>query len=148
MLIVLYHSGKLWNCVGKRKEFLQNYKCFIVSCRLTPNIVEYLSSIGTTGPLTASAIATARCLVQPNFKVFIALLRRIHFNRFPLKLIIFYFPPFSVANNSASNFTWRNHCNPQETFERRKTAAWRKRWHYTSRSNGWSKHGEYYCIGQ
>lgn len=40
-----------------------------VSFRLTPNIVEYLSSIGTTGPLTASAIATARCLVQPNFKV-------------------------------------------------------------------------------
>lgn len=40
-----------------------------VPFRLTPNIVEYLSSIGTTGPLTASAIATARCLVQPNFKV-------------------------------------------------------------------------------
>lgn len=40
-----------------------------VPFRLTPNIVEYLSSIGITGPLTASAIATARCLVQPNFKV-------------------------------------------------------------------------------
>lgn len=40
-----------------------------VPFRLTPNIAEYLSSIGTTGPLTASAIATARCLVQPNFKV-------------------------------------------------------------------------------
>lgn len=40
-----------------------------VPFRLTPNIVEYLSNIGINGPLTASAIATARCLVQPNFKV-------------------------------------------------------------------------------
>lgn len=40
-----------------------------VPFRLTANIVEYLSSIGITGPLTASAIATARCLVQPNFKL-------------------------------------------------------------------------------
>lgn len=40
-----------------------------VPFRLTPNIVEYLSSTGINGPLTASAIATARCLVQPNFKV-------------------------------------------------------------------------------
>lgn len=40
-----------------------------VPFRLTPNIVEYLSAIGISGPLTASAIATARCLVQPNFKV-------------------------------------------------------------------------------
>lgn len=40
-----------------------------VPFRLTPNIVEYLSSIGINGPLTSSAIATARCLVQPNFKV-------------------------------------------------------------------------------
>lgn len=43
-----------------------------VPFRLTPNIVEFLSSIGITGPLTASAIVTARCLVQPNFKVIIA----------------------------------------------------------------------------
>lgn len=40
-----------------------------VPFRLTPNIVEYLSSIGITGPLTASTIAAARCLVQPNFKL-------------------------------------------------------------------------------
>lgn len=40
-----------------------------VPFRLTPNIVEYLSQIGINGPMTASAIATARCLVQPNFKV-------------------------------------------------------------------------------
>jgi transformation/transcription domain-associated protein len=40
-----------------------------VPFRLTPNIVEYLSSIGISGPLTASMIATARCFVYPNFKV-------------------------------------------------------------------------------
>lgn len=40
-----------------------------VPFRLTPNIVEFLSGIGIAGPLTTSAIVTARCLVQPNFKV-------------------------------------------------------------------------------
>ncbi|XP_049825027.1 transcription-associated protein 1 isoform X2 [Aethina tumida] len=40
-----------------------------VPFRLTPNIIEYLSSIGINGPLTASMIATARCFVYPNFKV-------------------------------------------------------------------------------
>lgn len=37
--------------------------------RLTQNLVEFISSIGLRGPLQASAIATARCLVQPNFKL-------------------------------------------------------------------------------
>ncbi|XP_066149283.1 transcription-associated protein 1 isoform X2 [Euwallacea fornicatus] len=40
-----------------------------VPFRLTPNIIEYLAAIGVSGPLTASMIATARCLVYPNFKV-------------------------------------------------------------------------------
>ncbi|KAK9754069.1 FAT domain [Popillia japonica] len=40
-----------------------------VPFRLTPNIVEYLSAIGISGPLTASMIAAARCFVYPNFKV-------------------------------------------------------------------------------
>lgn len=40
-----------------------------VPFRLTPNIVEYLSGIGIAGPFTAAAVATARCLVQPNFKL-------------------------------------------------------------------------------
>ena len=40
-----------------------------VPFRLTPNISEFITSIGVNGPLTASMIATARCLVQPNFKV-------------------------------------------------------------------------------
>nr|CAH7738958.1 unnamed protein product [Callosobruchus chinensis] len=40
-----------------------------VPFRLTPNIIEFLSTIGVSGPLTASMIAVARCLVYPNFKV-------------------------------------------------------------------------------
>lgn len=40
-----------------------------VPFRLTPNINELITSIGVNGPLTASMIATARCLVQPNFKI-------------------------------------------------------------------------------
>lgn len=40
-----------------------------VPFRLTPNIIEYLNSVGINGPLTASMIATARCFVYPNFKV-------------------------------------------------------------------------------
>lgn len=40
-----------------------------VPFRLTPNIIEFLTCIGVSGPLTASMIAAARCLVQPNFKV-------------------------------------------------------------------------------
>ncbi|XP_076468689.1 transformation/transcription domain-associated protein-like isoform X2 [Babylonia areolata] len=40
-----------------------------VPFRLTPNIAEFLTSTGVTGPLTAAMVATARCLVQPQFKV-------------------------------------------------------------------------------
>ncbi|XP_030767739.1 transcription-associated protein 1 [Sitophilus oryzae] len=40
-----------------------------VPFRLTPNIIEYLSTVGVSGPLTAAMIATARCFVYPNFKV-------------------------------------------------------------------------------
>ncbi|XP_060534319.1 transcription-associated protein 1 [Cylas formicarius] len=40
-----------------------------VPFRLTPNIIEYLSVVGVSGPLTACMIATARCFVYPNFKV-------------------------------------------------------------------------------
>ncbi|KAF7269505.1 transcription-associated protein Nipped-A isoform X2 [Rhynchophorus ferrugineus] len=40
-----------------------------VPFRLTPNIIEYLSIVGVSGPLTASMIATARCFAYPNFKV-------------------------------------------------------------------------------
>ncbi|GLH10296.1 Transcription-associated protein 1, partial [Gryllus bimaculatus] len=39
-----------------------------VPFRLTPNIVEFISMIGVSGPLTSSMIAVARCLVQPNYK--------------------------------------------------------------------------------
>ncbi|XP_034070183.1 transformation/transcription domain-associated protein isoform X1 [Gymnodraco acuticeps] len=40
-----------------------------VPFRLTPNISEFLTTIGVSGPLTASMIAVARCFSQPNFKV-------------------------------------------------------------------------------
>ncbi|XP_014255602.1 transformation/transcription domain-associated protein [Cimex lectularius] len=40
-----------------------------VPFRLTPNIQELLTETGVNGPLTASIIATARCLAHPNFKV-------------------------------------------------------------------------------
>lgn len=40
-----------------------------VPFRLTPNISEFLTAIGVSGPLTASMIAVARCFAQPNFKV-------------------------------------------------------------------------------
>ncbi|GAB6032800.1 hypothetical protein CHUAL_012003 [Chamberlinius hualienensis] len=47
-----------------------------VPFRLTPNIAEFLTTVGVVGPLTASMVATARCFVHPNFKVQ-ALLRAI-----------------------------------------------------------------------
>jgi transformation/transcription domain-associated protein len=40
-----------------------------VPFRLTPNIAEFLTMIGVAGPLTASMISAARCLVQPSAKV-------------------------------------------------------------------------------
>ncbi|XP_077979126.1 transformation/transcription domain-associated protein-like [Glandiceps talaboti] len=40
-----------------------------VPFRLTPNVAEFLTSVGVSGVLTASMIAVARCFVQPNFKL-------------------------------------------------------------------------------
>ncbi|XP_052799623.1 transformation/transcription domain-associated protein-like isoform X2 [Mya arenaria] len=40
-----------------------------VPFRLTPNIAEFLTSTGVTGPLTAAMISTARCFVQPQYKL-------------------------------------------------------------------------------
>ncbi|XP_032685098.1 transformation/transcription domain-associated protein [Odontomachus brunneus] len=47
-----------------------------VPFRLTPNIYEFITTTGVAGPLTASAIATARCLVQPSYQLH-AILRAI-----------------------------------------------------------------------
>ncbi|CAL1278798.1 unnamed protein product [Larinioides sclopetarius] len=47
-----------------------------VPFRLTPNIAEFITTIGVCGPMTASMIATARCLNMPNFKV-VSLLKAI-----------------------------------------------------------------------
>ncbi|XP_017462467.1 PREDICTED: transcription-associated protein 1 [Rhagoletis zephyria] len=40
-----------------------------VPFRLTPNIAEFVTNIGITGPLSAAMVATARCFVQPNYKL-------------------------------------------------------------------------------
>uniref|UniRef100_UPI0035902465 transformation/transcription domain-associated protein-like n=1 Tax=Myxine glutinosa TaxID=7769 RepID=UPI0035902465 len=40
-----------------------------VPFRITPNISEFLTPIGVSGPLTASMIAVARCFAQNSFKV-------------------------------------------------------------------------------
>ncbi|CAE1232980.1 TRRAP [Acanthosepion pharaonis] len=40
-----------------------------VPFRLTPNIAEFLTSTGVTGPLTASMVAAARCLIHQQYKV-------------------------------------------------------------------------------
>ncbi|XP_055874365.1 transformation/transcription domain-associated protein-like isoform X5 [Biomphalaria glabrata] len=40
-----------------------------VPFRLTPNIAEFLTHTGVIGPLTAAMVATARCLVQPQYKL-------------------------------------------------------------------------------
>lgn len=40
-----------------------------VPFRLTPNIAEFLTNIGISGPLSAAIIATARCFVHPNYKL-------------------------------------------------------------------------------
>lgn len=40
-----------------------------VPFRLTPNIVNFLTSTGVNGPLSASIVAIARCLSQPNYQV-------------------------------------------------------------------------------
>lgn len=40
-----------------------------VPFRLTPNIAEFISQTGVTGPLTAAMVSAARCFVQPRFKL-------------------------------------------------------------------------------
>ena len=40
-----------------------------VPFRLTPNIAEFFTMTGVTGPLTASMVSAARCLVQPQYKL-------------------------------------------------------------------------------
>lgn len=40
-----------------------------VPFRLTPNIAEFISQTGVTGPLTAAIVSAARCFVQPQFKL-------------------------------------------------------------------------------
>jgi transformation/transcription domain-associated protein len=47
-----------------------------VPFRLTPNIVEFMTNIGISGPFSATIMATARCMLQPNYQViFLKILR-------------------------------------------------------------------------
>ena len=63
-------------CVSMVKNFMR--KCQIsgdlgsnrpVPFRLTPNIAEFISQTGVTGPLSAAMVSAARCFVQPRFKL-------------------------------------------------------------------------------
>ncbi len=40
-----------------------------VPFRMTPNITEFINTVGVSGPLTASMISAARCFVQQSFKL-------------------------------------------------------------------------------
>jgi len=40
-----------------------------VPFRLTPNISEFMTPFGVSGPIVSSMISLARCLVYPNYKV-------------------------------------------------------------------------------
>lgn len=40
-----------------------------VPFRLTPNITEFITPFGVSGPIVSSMIALARCLIYPNYKV-------------------------------------------------------------------------------
>ncbi|ESP00831.1 hypothetical protein LOTGIDRAFT_140419, partial [Lottia gigantea] len=40
-----------------------------VPFRLTPNITEFITTMGVNGPLTACMVAIARCFVQPQYKL-------------------------------------------------------------------------------
>jgi len=40
-----------------------------VPFRLTPNVAEFISPVGVSSVLSAAMVATARCFLQPNFKV-------------------------------------------------------------------------------
>jgi transformation/transcription domain-associated protein len=71
-MMYLHQDSGLVN-ISYFKFDVDNTTCELASnwmpFRLTPNIVEFCGSIGIAGPLTASTIATARCLVHPNFKL-------------------------------------------------------------------------------
>ena len=66
-----------------------------VPFRLTPNIVEFLTNIGISGPLQASVIATARCFLQPNFQV--------NFSEFSSISQVFNFFPSTASNGFTHN---------------------------------------------
>ena len=72
----LYSLGELDTCIIKLNDKIITLNSTgeldanrPVPFRLTPNIAEFLTSTGVTGPLTASMVASARCFVQPQYKL-------------------------------------------------------------------------------
>lgn len=73
-MMYIHQDSGLVN-ISYYKFDINDAKCVLdpgrpVPFRLTPNISEYLSQVGASGPLTAAAIATARCWTHPTYKVY------------------------------------------------------------------------------
>lgn len=75
-----------------------------VPFRLTPNISEFLTTIGVSGPLTASMIAVARCFAQPNFKVTLPWLFSLYDANVSNVVICILFS--AVSRNSLQSLIW------------------------------------------
>ena len=73
--MIIYHDGLLVNvitivCICTMCELSGELNANRpVPFRLTPNIAEFLTIIGVTGPLTAAMLVTARCFVYPPYKI-------------------------------------------------------------------------------
>ncbi|KAH8256520.1 hypothetical protein KR032_001949, partial [Drosophila birchii] len=72
-MMYLHQDSGLMN-ISYFKFDLNDDKCQLsqhrsVPFRLTPNIGEFITSIGIIGPLSAAIVATARCFIQPNYKL-------------------------------------------------------------------------------
>lgn len=72
-MMYLHQDSGLMN-VSYFKFDLNDDKCQLIQhrsvpFRLTPNIGEFITNIGIIGPLSAAIVATARCFIQPNYKL-------------------------------------------------------------------------------
>ncbi|XP_070855286.1 transcription-associated protein 1 isoform X7 [Drosophila suzukii] len=72
-MMYLHQDSGLMN-ISYFKFDLNDDKCQLnqhrpVPFRLTPNVGEFITHIGITGPLSAAIVATARCFIQPNYKL-------------------------------------------------------------------------------
>ncbi|XP_034140404.1 transcription-associated protein 1 isoform X2 [Drosophila guanche] len=72
-MIYLHQDSGLMN-ISYFKFDVNDDKCQFnqhrpVPFRLTPNIGEFITNFGISGPLSAAIVATARCFIQPNYKL-------------------------------------------------------------------------------